>query len=242
MEAVVCISLEDQSIKFSKIHFEGWKLQHENECRDTNVWRSQIWRFFSDQPFPPPRPRPNSPMQRPPSLLRISNFFDYDPYPYPLPLPPTPTPTPPLPPTPTPTPTPYPLPPTPTPTPYPYPYPYPYPFPALPSNFAGKRGFICQGLQLAEYSFNHMLAYIAVGKKKVCCICLQWTTLTTQENEARNRNTSIGSQMILESWNIWSLNLSFLWATDPNFLLSGSFSHPCGRSAQNPGKLAFMWM
>ena len=210
MEAVVCISLEDQSIKFSKIHFEGWKLQHENECRDTNVWRSQIWRFFSDQPFPPPpaRPRPNSPMQRPPSLLRISNFFDYDPYPYPYPLPPTP---------------------------------YP-PFPALPSNFAGKRGFICQGLQLAEYSFNHMLAYIAVAKKKVCCICLQWTTLTTQENEARNRNTSIGSQMILESWNIWSLNLSFLWATDPNFLLSGSFSHPCGRSAQNPGKLAFMWM
>ena len=99
MEAVVCISLEDQSIKFSKIHFEGWKLQHENECRDTNVWRSQIWRFFSDQPFPPPRPRPNSPMQRPPSLLRISNFFDYDPYPYPLP--------------PTPTPTPYPLPPLP---------------------------------------------------------------------------------------------------------------------------------
>ena len=122
------------------------------------------------------------------------------------------------------------------------PTPYPPPFPALPSNFAGKRGFICQGLQLAEYSFNHMLAYIAVAKKKVCCICLQWTTLTTQENEARNRNTSIGSQMILESWNIWSLNLSFLWATDPNFLLSGSFSHPCGRSAQNPGKLAFMWM
>ena len=142
-------------------------------------------------------------------------------------------------PTPTPYPLPLPLPPTPTPTPYPLP---PPPFPALPSNFAGKRGFICQGLQLAEYSFNHMLAYIAVGKKKVCCICLQWTTLTTQENEARNRNTSIGSQMILESWNIWSLNLSFLWATDPNFLLSGSFSHPCGRSAQNPGKLAFMWM
>ena len=156
-------------------------------------------------------PRPNSPMQRPPSLLRISNFFLL------WPLPPTP----------------YPLPPT--------PYPLP-PSHALPSNFAGKRGFICQGLQLAEYSFNHMLAYIAVAKKKVRCICLQWTTRTTQENEARNRNTSIGSQMILESWNIWSLNLSFLWATDPNFLLSGSFSHPCGRSAQNPGELAFMWM
>ena len=58
--------------------------------------------------------------------------------------------------------------------------------------------------------------------------------------EARNRNTSIGSQMILESLNIWSLNLSFLWATDPNFLLSGSFSHPCGRSTQNPGELAFI--
>ena len=157
--------------------------------------------FFRTSPSPP-RPRPNSPMQRPPSLLRISNFFYYDPYPYPYPLPPTPYPLP------------LPLPPT--------PYPLPPPFPARPSNFAGKRGFICQGLQLAEYSFNHMLAYIAVAKKKVCCICLQWTTLTTQENEARNRNTSIGSQMILESWNIWSLNLSFLWATDPNFLLSGS--------------------
>ena len=204
MEAVVCISLEDQSIKFSKIHFEGWKLQHENECRDTNLWRSQIWRFFSDQPSPPP-PRPNSPMQWPPS----SSLW---PHPYPYPLPPTP-----------------------------YPLPLP-PSPALPSNFAGKRGFICQGLQLAEYSFDHMLAYIAVAKKKVCCICLQWTTRTTLENEARNRNTSIGSQMILESWNIWSLNLSFLWATDPNFLLSGSFSHPCGRSTQNPGELAFMWM
>ena len=215
MEAVVCISLEDQSIKFSKIHFEGWKLQHENECRDTNVWRSQIWRFFSDQPFPPPPPTEfaNAKTSLPPP---DKQFFWL--WPLPLPLPPTPYPYP------------YPLPPTPP------------PFPALPSNFAGKRGFICQGLQLAEYSFNHMLAYIAVAKKKVCCICLQWKTLTTQENEARNRNTSIGSQMILESWNIWSLNLSFLWATDPNFLLSGSFSHPCGRSAQNPGKLAFMWM
>ena len=146
MEAVVCISLEDQSIKFSKIHFEGWKLQHENECRDTNLWRSQIWRFFSDQPSLPPPPRPNSPMQWPPS----SSLW---PLPLPLPLPPTP----------------YPLPPT--------------PYPALPSNFAGKRGFICQGLQLAIYSFNHMLAYIAVAKKKVCCICLQWTTRTTLEKK-----------------------------------------------------------
>ena len=33
-----------------------------------------------------------------------------------------------------------------------------------------KRGFICQGLQFAEYSSNQTLAYIGVTKKKVCYI------------------------------------------------------------------------
>ena len=87
-----------------------------------------------------------------------------------------------------------------------------------PSNFAEKRGSIYQGLQVVEYSSNQTLAYIGVTKKKLSSICLQRTTSITQENEARNRNTSKRSQMILEFWNIWSLNLSFLWATDPNFL------------------------
>ena len=55
--------------------------------------------------------------------------------------------------------------------------------------------------------------------------------------------------MILEFWNIWSLNLIFLWATDPNFVLSGGFGHPYGRAEiasvsgripDNPGELAYM--
>ena len=84
-----------------------------------------------------------------------------------------------------------------------------------------KRGPICQGLQLVEYSSNQTLAYIRVTKKNYS-FCLPRTTCLTQENEARDRNTGIRSRMILEFWNIWSLNLSFLWATGPNFLLSGS--------------------
>ena len=91
-----------------------------------------------------------------------------------------------------------------------------------------KRGSICQRLQLVEYLSNQTLAYIGVTKKKLSPFCLQRTTRITQENEARNRNTSIRSRVILEFWNIWSLNLRFLWATDPNFPLSGSFGHPYG--------------
>ena len=91
-----------------------------------------------------------------------------------------------------------------------------------------KRGSICQRLQLVEYLSNQTLAYIGVTKKKLSPFCLQRTTRITQENEARNRNTSIKSRVILEFWNIWSLNLRFLWATDPNFPLSGSFGHPYG--------------
>ena len=98
--------------------------------------------------------------------------------------------------------------------------------PPSPSNFAEKRGSIYQGLQVVEYSSNQILAYLGVTKKKLSSICLQRTTSITQENEARNRNTSMRSQMILEFWNIWSLNLSFLRETYPNFLLSGGFWSP----------------
>ena len=100
---------------------------------------------------------------------------------------------------------------------------------------------IYQGLQVVEYSSNQTLAYIGVTKKKLSSICLQRTTPITQENEARNLNTSIRSQMILEFWNIWSLNLIFLWATDPNFFLSGGFWSPVRESGdclcirENPG-------
>ena len=72
-----------------------------------------------------------------------------------------------------------------------------------------KRGSIYQGLQVVEYSSNQTLAYIGVTKKKLSSICLQRTTCITQGNEARNRYTSKRSQMILEFWNIGSLNLIF---------------------------------
>ena len=58
-------------------------------------------------------------------------------------------------------------------------------------------------------SSNQTLAYIGVAKKKLPSFCLQRTTCITQENEARNRNTSIRSQMIWGFWNMRSLNLSF---------------------------------
>ena len=72
------------------------------------------------------------------------------------------------------------------------------------------------------------LACIAVTKKKLSSFCLRQTKCIMQENEAKSHNTSLRSQMILEFWNIWSLN-PMLWATYPNFLLSGSFGHLYGR-------------
>ena len=74
------------------------------------------------------------------------------------------------------------------------------------------------------------------------------TTCITQENEARNHYTSIRSQMILEFWNIWSLNLSFCGqliktSSYPGVLVTrtgeqeiGSVS---GRLPDNPGELAY---
>ena len=85
----------------------------------------------------------------------------------------------------------------------------PHPFPPPQAISWEKRGSIYQGLQVVEYSSNQTLAYIGITKKKLSSICLQRTTCIMQENEARNRNTSIWSQMISEFWNIWSINLSF---------------------------------
>ena len=100
---------------------------------------------------------------------------------------------------------------------HPFPPPPPSPRPSLPirpptSHRAisrEKRGSIYQGLQMVAYSSNQTLAYVGVTQKKLSSICLQRTTSITKENEARNRNTSKRSQMILEFWNIWSLNLIF---------------------------------
>ena len=77
--------------------------------------------------------------------------------------------------------------------PLPLPPPLLYPYWAISQE---KHGSICQGLQLVEYSSNRTLAYIGVTKKKLSYFCLQRTTCITQENEARNLNTSIRSQMI----------------------------------------------
>ena len=51
--------------------------------------------------------------------------------------------------------------------------------------------------------------FLGVTKKKLSSFYSQRITCIAQESEARNRNTSIRSQIILEFWNIWSLNLSF---------------------------------
>ena len=118
------------------------------------------------------------------------------------------------------------------------PYPPPPPPPISPSNFAGKTWISLSGSSIGWILIqSHSRLYRSITKKKVSSFCLQRTTCMTQENEARDRITSIRSQMIVEFWNIWSLNLSFSWATDPNFLLSGSFGQPyeSGRLALYPG-------
>ena len=122
----------------------------------------------------------------------------------------------------------------PTPTEFANTTPYPSPPPPHRAISREKRGSIYQGLQVVEYSSNQTLAYIGVTKKKLSSICLQRTTCITQGNEARNRYTSKRSQMILEFWNIRSLNLIFLWATDPNFLLYGGFWSPVRESGRSP--------
>ena len=95
---------------------------------------------------------------------------------------------------------------------------YPLPPRPPPINFEGKTWIYLSGTS---------------NKKFIFFFCLQRTKCITQENEARNRNTSIRSQMILKFWNKRRLNCSFLWATDPNFLLSESFGHPCGRAGDS---------
>ena len=77
---------------------------------------------------------------------------------------------------------------------------------------------------------------IGVTKKKLSSFCLPRTTHIMLENKARNRNTSIRSQMILEFWNVWSLTLSFLWATDPTSFYPG-FLVSCTRELRR-GELA----
>ena len=51
---------------------------------------------------------------------------------------------------------------------------------------------------LNTYPIKLSLAYIGVTKKKLFPFCLQQTMCITQENEARDRNTSIRSLMILD--------------------------------------------
>ena len=150
------------------IYKHDWVIYY---CRDANLWRSQIWRyFFGPAPWPT---RPNLLMQLPPEKF----LFWFGP---PTHLPP--------------------------------------PYRA-----------VCQWLQLVLILIQSNSCLNRSNKEKTL-LFLFTTTCITQENEARNHYTSIRSQMILEFWNIWSLNLSYLWATDQNFLLSRSFGHPHRRA------------
>ena len=62
---------------------------------------------------------------------------------------------------------------------------------------------------LAPLSPSTPPPFLGVTKKKLSSFYSQRITCIAQESEARNRNTSIRSQIILEFWNIWTLNLSF---------------------------------
>ena len=124
----------------------------------------------------------------------------------------------------------------------------PLPLPPHPPHRAisrEKRGSIYQELQVVEYSSNQTLAYIGVTKKKLSSICLQRTTCITQGNEARNRNTSMRSQMISEFWNIrsfvgnWS-KLSFIWWFLVTRTREREITSVSERLLDNPGELAYM--
>ena len=87
---------------------------------------------------------------------------------------------------------------------------------------------------MVEYSSNQTLLYRS-NKEETLLFLFE----TNNAHHARKlkpetiiqaEKARLESEMILEFWNIWSLNLSFLWATDPNFLLSGSFGHPYRRA------------
>ena len=74
--------------------------------------------------------------------------------------------------------------------------------------------------------------FLGVTKKKLFSFYSQRITCIAQESEARNRNTSIRSQIILEFWNIWSLNLSFFAGNWSKLSLIREFWSPVGKSGR----------
>ena len=74
--------------------------------------------------------------------------------------------------------------------------------------------------------------FLGVTKKKLSSFYSQRITCIAQESEARNRNTSIRSQIILEFWNIWSLNLSFFAGNWSKLPLIREFWSPVGKSGR----------
>ena len=74
--------------------------------------------------------------------------------------------------------------------------------------------------------------FLGVTKKKLSSFYSQRITCIAQESEARNRKTSIRSQIILEFWNIWSLNLSFFAGNWSKLSLIREFWSPVGKSGR----------
>ena len=105
--------------------------------------------------------------------------------------------------------------------------------PPPPSNSAGKTWIYLSGTSISWIFIQSDSCLYRCNKEKTLFFLFATTTAQsciTLENDARKHNKSIRSQMILEFWNLWSLNPSFLWATDPNFLLSRSFGYPYRRA------------
>ena len=105
--------------------------------------------------------------------------------------------------------------------------------PPPPCNSAGKTWIYLSGTSISWIFIQSDSCLYRCNKEKTLFFLFATTTVQsciTLENDARNHNESIRSQMILEFWNLWSLNPSFLWATDPNFLLCRSFGYPYRRA------------
>ena len=92
-----------------------------------------------------------------------------------------------------------------------------------------KHQSICQGLQLVEYSSRDSHFYRSNKEETLFFLFATNNVHSHRKMKPETVSNKSISQIILEFWNILSLNLSFLRATDPNFLLSESFGHPYRR-------------
>ena len=82
------------------------------------------------------------------------------------------------------------------------------PYPPPPSNSAGKMWIYLSGTSISWIFIQSDSCLYRCNKEKTLFFLFATTTVQsciTLENDARNHNESIRSQIILEFWNLWSL-------------------------------------